>query len=1399
MVQRLMPRHPWRPCQSNFLKNGSGHTTTLSPTLIRHYFKSTQRPALLLLPPPTKTSINTNSSTNTRRIYGYFRLMSTLETQPSSMRKNKVDVQMLHQDLHKVVFPQSTTSLVAQQHREPTADMVKIAVSHLAKQGLWGKEAILAPNTAFPLPPLRGNTIEDHFYNIGVHDSGDYQKMATTFAQTPVHPPPNSWAMTPGWTRYNKDGTTTSVPYPQEKMLTFDVETVPALSKYPVMACAMSSEAWYGWVSPWLTQPHTAEGHQNDRHLMPFGSSRNEKGQEKILVGHNVGYDRARVLEEYNLSQNGIRYLDTMSLHIAGSGLCTQQRPSWLKYSKAIEQEDTEYVHAMKDTTGKYFDVSAVNSLLQVSKFHCGIEMDKAPRNILMEATDIGLIQEHFQDLMTYCGQDVVATHAVYQKTLPKYMATCPHPVSFAGILQMGSSFLTVNEGWIDYLNRCNRIYQDMSQNVESKLLLLAENALKNFEADPTYYASDPWLSQLDWTVPKRRWIEGIPRANGTGYQKGHEPRWSCMAKILPTKPQWYRDLWDSKDKRIKLSTRQRVAPLLLNLQWNGYPLFYSPLHGWTFRVPMSDTTFTTKARPLEFPMVHEKGFQESFEPHFYRYYRLPHKFGEGVNVGNPLAKGYISYFEDNVLSSFAAHGESEDGSSGQLARQALDMNAQCAYWVSARERIEEQFVVWDKNNGAGSQMGLPDRSEGTNGIILPQIITMGTVTRRAVEKTWMTASNAKKNRIGSELKSMIEAPAGYKIVGADVDSEELWISSLMGDAQFRMHGATALGWMTLQGTKSAGTDLHSKTAQIMGISRDQAKIFNYGRIYGAGLQFATRLLQQFNTTIDAAEAKLRATNLYTATKGVKQQKEAEYELVHDRPFWHGGTESYMFNSLERTATADDPRTPALGCGITDALKPKHTEKQFMTSRVNWVVQSSGVDYLHLLLVRYMVKEEDTARATLALQISNLWTRALFSYKLGIHDLPQSVAFFSAVDVDHVFRKEVNMDCLTPTQQKAIPHGTSLTIEGVLELTEGGQLGPAVEGFEDTATESIPMELRSADERRRLQLEAMAETTIATTTTSLQGPEDHSQSLFLEAQSLATMKEIKQLIKRRKQEAEAAWQAQLAAERKAAAKLEAATRGDSHDNGDQGSGGPAASYGPTKLATPPGKRRIVRSATAPWRARAPTGGRWGQVKAQDDDEDEDEASTPKAVTNVEPEVAKPGLMDLVFGEALDTPVSKVLAPLGSTDVVVSDDEDDVTLGPEEAKRARENRDRMSYDEDLFPSMKDAAVAQDVLDDQDSQESYVLTYDDDWTLPTEEWLAYFTRDYGGPSSPPGLESFSSVGQRSQPATRPTPVAKTSTPAASSKRSRDSKASLEAGGGYSTTKFTGPSKGLWGFTS
>lgn len=148
-----------------------------------------------------------------------------------------------------------------------------------------------------------------------------------------------------------------------------------------------------------------------------------------------------------------------------------------------------------------------------------------------------------------------------------------------------------------------------------------------------------------------------------------------------------------------------------------------------------------------------------------------------------------------------------------------------------------------------------------------------------------------------------------------------------------------------------------------------------------------------------------------------------------------------MFNKLESIAMSDTPCTPVLGCRISRALEPSavqgevvrgprslgrggHREgqgsgtttspqragvwlnpsdlcplpPQFMTSRVNWVVQSSAVDYLHLMLVamrwlfeefaidgrfcisihdevRYLVREEDRYRAALALQITNLLTR----------------------------------------------------------------------------------------------------------------------------------------------------------------------------------------------------------------------------------------------------------------------------------------------------------------------------------------------------------------------------------------------------------------------------------------
>lgn len=162
-------------------------------------------------------------------------------------------------------------------------------------------------------------------------------------------------------------------------------------------------------------------------------------------------------------------------------------------------------------------------------------------------------------------------------------------------------------------------------------------------------------------------------------------------------------------------------------------------------------------------------------------------------------------------------------------------------------------------------------------GAILPQVITSGTVSRRAVEPLWLTASNADRNRLGSEIKALIQSPPGYCFVGADVDSQEMWIAALIGDASvgfqgvlsvlyayrlrdpvilrapqcdlncYLISGATPYGWMTLEGNKSDGTDLHTKIAKIMGITRNEAKILNYARLYGSGFEFTKHLLARFS------------------------------------------------------------------------------------------------------------------------------------------------------------------------------------------------------------------------------------------------------------------------------------------------------------------------------------------------------------------------------------------------------------------------------------------------------------------------------------------------------------------------------------------------------------------------
>lgn len=898
------------------------------------------------------------------------------------------------------------------------------------------------------MPELQGSSLDEHFYKLGMDAAEPYMTLAKRLAWANPPPKPKRWVRQSGWTKYNRDGTTEAVDAPDETMLTFDTEVMWKETSFACMACAVSPTAWYAWLSPWLLGES-----ESDRHLIPLG----DMSTPRVIVGHNIGYDRARIAEEYSISQSKNAFVDTMSLHVASNGMCSRQRPSWMKHKRSQEKRVTTSTSkenaelapllssgAMAEDEELWMERSAVNSLRDVAEFHCNITIDKARREYFGELDRAGVLGM-LDELLDYCASDVEITHRVYQKVFPLFTETCPHPVSFAALRFLASEVLPVDETWDAYIKNAEATYHKLDDGVKERLVALTEKALE-IKDQPDVYNNDPWLSQLDWSGQEVKMVKGK--------KKGDPPRPAARQK-MPGMPKWYKDLFAKSDGPINLTVRTRITPILLRLAWDDYPLFWSNTYGWTYRVPMADVSAYNEKGIKELDMSVEENLKLRDDTE-HVYFKIPHKDGPLARCSNPLAKGYLQYFEKGKL-----------GSEYAYAKEALEMNASCSYWISARDRIMSQMVVYNKEATNSPKLSSSSGGKGAKskvGFILPQIIPMGTITRRSVENTWLTASNAKKNRVGSELKSMVRAPKGYCFVGADVDSQELWIASLIGDATFKLHGGNAVGFMTLEGTKAAGTDLHSRTASILGISRNDAKVFNYGRIYGAGLQFASTLLRQFNPSLTDAETSKTANDLYQNTKGKKTARKA----LHERSFWRGGTESFVFNRLEDFAEQERPRTPVLGAAITEALQRRYLSKGgFMTSRINWAIQSSGVDYLHLLIVsmdyltrrynlncrlaitvhdeiRYLAKETDKYKVAMALQVANVWTRAMFAQQMGINELPQSCAYFSAVDIDHVLRKEVDMDCITPSNKEAIPHGESLDIMALLDKGKEAQLKPSV-------------------------------------------------------------------------------------------------------------------------------------------------------------------------------------------------------------------------------------------------------------------------------------------------------------------------------------------------------------------
>ncbi|CED82159.1 Mitochondrial DNA polymerase gamma, catalytic subunit [Phaffia rhodozyma] len=540
--------------------------------------------------------------------------------------------------------------------------------------------------------------------------------------------------------------------------------------------------------------------------------------------------------------------------------------------------------------------------------------------------------------------------------------------------------------------------------------------------------------------------------------------------------PKWFSDLFDDVStepaNRLNLPISHSITPILLRLCWKGYPLYRSRRHGWVYRVPTSRTKgvkLHTNMRESGDHYLQQLGAQEvrTMERDGFLH---PNRKPKSAFFRIPSAVK-ISQAADDIWSGFIRGGRLT--SSHPKAQAILESLASGTIWTLHRERMKSAIAMKaSEDHPMGFDQEIRNGNQNEWSLIAPRVSPMASLTRQAADDIWLNAPNPRSDQIGTEVKAMVKAPEGYRIVGAAVESQEAWITSTLGDAQFGFHGATPDSRKVLNGNEKSQTDIHSQTAAMVNtqaakvfrisepvLSREQAKTLNHHRAFGGTQHDMAKQIYLSMPKPDQTVAGRLARWLRIRTRGWRSRAS---KMHH---FWCEGTESFSSNSVENIAQAIRPVTPLLGACIPYNIQASRLADpaHFRPIRIDWSVKSSGVDYLHCLItsmdylcttfeinarflisnhdeVRYLVREEDSYRAALALQISNLWTRALMSQRLGMEDLPHRAAFFPSIDIDTVLRADVNNDCVTPSHPTPIPAGETANIREILKKTNSSLL-----------------------------------------------------------------------------------------------------------------------------------------------------------------------------------------------------------------------------------------------------------------------------------------------------------------------------------------------------------------------
>ncbi len=705
-----------------------------------------------------------------------------------------------------------------------------------------------------------------------------------------------------------------------------------------------------------------------------------EVGKRLVYIGHNVGYDLGYIAEEVSHQPSGSLALCTMGIHMVTRGVSNQQR--W-----ALELDPTHY-----DSPEWLTDTSKA-SLDEVYQLHYGVSLDKGVRDSIVEL-GWSWVRDNLDEVVFYCINDVYATHEVYQAQYPEFCDHVPDPVMRLGMMHQYMMYVPLSASrYPGYYERVETAYESTLKDIASAIIDAAQpvlalaNSMRFVEVSLT--ESEPGERYYDKVTKQRKtkanphpviieqrfkliWVDGYEPTELDDIRRTQLDWKPLKSKKLGEVPTWYADLLDNP------TAGRTISALVLGVTWLGSPVRYDRARGWMFR---------NSAGVIE---------------------PLPSPEKAGKPVHDIFCKGFMKD-EDTVTPALGT----ADGSNTDLLMRVMS----CSLWKSFRKRIRNIRTV----DRAGYPVTKPAISR--------------TVSGRCID-LWQLMPNPKMSRLGSGVRSLVEAPKGYRLVKADLASQELRAFSDLGDAHHGFYGSTPLGKSNLVGSSKRKTDPHSLLGILTGIlNRTLLKNINYGTIYGLAEKGIADYIQKSAPDTIRAEAVRLAKLISGKLKGHVSEVSGWYLL---------GMASDSFNAVMKCYRQPSPRTPYGRFRMSKALS-KAGWKQYQPTFQNWVIQSTGsvittklLAYTMHLFKRfriparlvltvhdefcYLTRSEFAESVVYIMQLAHLLLRADITLSLGLDGIPANYAYFDGIEVDTIFRKD-------PTAQPRTPDDPDIFIE----------------------------------------------------------------------------------------------------------------------------------------------------------------------------------------------------------------------------------------------------------------------------------------------------------------------------------------------------------------------------------